>query len=525
MRIVCFVWMTMLAAAQQTIRPAQLSTIEGQVISDLNEMPLRRAHVTLRPMDGGVDAIGADGDEHGKFIIRDIPPGRYFLVADRDGYLRSYTFLRGGVRMPQIFQIRANTRMSNLTFRLRPWAVISGHVRFDDAEPAIGIRVDAYREYRYKGRHGYSVAASAVTDDHGEYRMHGLQPGSYLIAAVYERVAPQGYTEQARVDDSGHELPPMSYTTTFYPNTVKLNEAVSVHLDYGKEVPAIDLYLMLVRKVKIRGRVRSGVSGVLVANATLTLQRMDSRNAAAMGAATHAKFDTQKNFEISDVTPGTYLLTAEGTDEGTTLAGRTILTVSESDVNEMELLIGRPRDWEGKIRVEGGEGLDSKKPLVVTLEPRSDKGSVVSAAVRDLGFTATVLSDETYDLYVQNIPEDFYISEVRVNGNDVLPRGLDSRIAGSGTPLEVVLDSRGGRVAGQVVDSNNNAWSGASLMLIPDPAQGRLQSYRNGSADEYGHFQIRGVPPGKYVLVAWLDDPPCDLYDPEGVDVCRIAGM
>ena len=36
---------------------------------------------------------------------------------------------------------------------------------------------------------------------------------------------------------------------------------------------------------------------------------------------------------------------------------------------------------------------------------------------------------------------------------------------------------------------------------------------------------FRGVPPGNYVWIAWLDDPPCDVYDPEALDACRAAGM
>jgi hypothetical protein len=62
-------------------------------------------------------------------------------------------------------------------------------------------------------------------------------------------------------------------------------------------------------------------------------------------------------------------------------------------------------------------------------------------------------------------------------------------------------------------------------VLIPDPPNGRLQAYREGSADEYARFQIGGAAPGKYILVAWLDDPPCDLNDPEALDAYRATGM
>ena len=33
---------------------------------------------------------------------------------------------------------------------------------------------------------GIAAAASARTDDRGEYRVHGLEPGSYYVAALYQ---------------------------------------------------------------------------------------------------------------------------------------------------------------------------------------------------------------------------------------------------------------------------------------------------------------------------------------------------
>src|SRR5262249_55242380 len=85
--------------------------------------------------------------------------------------------------------------------------------------------------------------------------------------------------------------------------------------------------------------------------------------------------------------------------------------------------------------------------------------------------------------------------------------------------------SQGGRVGGRVFDAKGNVMSGATLSLIPDSPAGVLQDYRDAAADEYGQFMIRGVPPGKYILTAWLDEPVCDVYDPVAVDTCRAHGV
>jgi hypothetical protein len=71
------------------------------------DQPLRRAHLTLRPMEAGISTIGSDADDKGTFSIQQIVPGRYMLVAERDGYLPSSTCLRGALRMPPVITIGA----------------------------------------------------------------------------------------------------------------------------------------------------------------------------------------------------------------------------------------------------------------------------------------------------------------------------------------------------------------------------------------------------------------------------------
>lgn len=526
--LVCLLSCGLLAQVRSRETPrTQTASIEGQVLNDLDERPLRRAQVVLRPMEAGLTTIGADADDKGSFIVRNVTPGRYSLSAQRDGYLGSATCMRGALRMPSVFVIESGQRIANLTFRLRPWAVLAGRIKFDDGEPAIGVRVDAYQEFRARGRHGYHVTGSAHTNDRGEFRMHGLPPGSYTVAAVYEEAPPaQGYEKQVRVDAEGRELAIMAYTTTFYPNTVKFSEAVPVQLEYGQEAGGIDLFLRLVHKLKIRGQVTNGVSGMRVNNAAIVLQRMDGHNTATLPAPVRINFDREGRFEIRDVTPGPYLITAEGADSGKRLIGSAALTVADADVENLELVISPERILSARMRIDGDGRLDYRISLSVALEPRSERGASVNADVRNMGFQCPVMSGETYDLYVRNPPDDFYVSAVRVNGSDAMQLGLEGSLAaGPDKPLEVVLDSRGGRVAGRAFGPDGAVWSGASVALIPDPPQGRLQAYRENSADEYGQFQIRGVPPGKYILVAWLDERPCDYYDPDGLDACRAVGM
>ncbi|HEX5432509.1 MAG TPA: carboxypeptidase-like regulatory domain-containing protein [Bryobacteraceae bacterium] len=317
-------------------------------------MPIRAgcrcASITLRPLEAGLTAATTEADDTGNFVLRNVAPGQYSLIAERDRYLASRAPRRGALRMPVSFYIGDGEKIQDLVFRLRPWAVVSGKVKFDDGEPAPGVRVDLYREVHTRGRHGYAIVKSAATDDRGEYRVYGLDAGAYLVAADGRRSTPPGYQEQPRVDSEGRELLSTGYATTFYPQTGKLSGAVPVRAGYGQELDGIDIVFDLVTRVKIRGSVTSGISGQKLDNAAITLARVDSSALGTIPTQAFAKFGDRANFEIADVAPGSYLLEAQaGGEAGTTLVGSTILTVSSDDVNNVDLIAEPALGWSGEI--------------------------------------------------------------------------------------------------------------------------------------------------------------------------------
>ncbi|HEY2844213.1 MAG TPA: carboxypeptidase-like regulatory domain-containing protein [Bryobacteraceae bacterium] len=520
-------WILALAGAAAVGQTIPGGRVSGIVVRESDGAPLRRAHVVLRPLEAGIPALGADADDKGSFEIREIPRGTYSLTAQRDGYLGTSIFFRGAARMPPQFSIAAGQTISQVTFRLKPWATLAGKVRFNDGDPAVGVPVQLYREYHVRGRHGFTAVRSAVTDDHGDYRVYDLAPGVYYMAAIYEKApATRDVRDQPRLDDLAREIPSDTYATTFYPDTLKLGEAVPIRLGYGGEIGGIDLFLQPVRKASLRGQVTDGTTGLALSSATIFLERLDAGNTGTLPLPERTEFDKDSNFTIRQVAPGSYQVWADATSEGHRLIARTFLNVAGQDVDQVNLLAVPAHDWQGVLRMDG-ELSDPRANTAprVTLEPRSERGAIAEASpgFNSQPFAITVMADETYDVFVRNLPDNFYVSAVRVNGTDVRALGLAGSMAG-GVPFEIMLDSRGGRVDGRVYGPNGDVWSGANLALIPESPAEHWQSYRETAADEYGAFKIAGVPPGKYTLVGWLDDPPCDVYDPDGLEACRVSG-
>src|SRR5690242_8864384 len=95
----------LVAYAQTPPSTQKLARIDGQVINDSDGAPLRRARVTLQPLETGMQAVGAEADDKGYFSLRDIAPGTYSITAQRDGYLTTTTAMRGSLRMPARFSL------------------------------------------------------------------------------------------------------------------------------------------------------------------------------------------------------------------------------------------------------------------------------------------------------------------------------------------------------------------------------------------------------------------------------------
>jgi hypothetical protein len=502
------------------------ASIDGTVMSKATGQPLRRAQVLLKPAEAG-GAIVQTTDDSGKFAFPKVTPGHYSIAIQRDGYLPLQAGSIGSYKMPPFFTVRPGEAIHSFDFRMVPWGVIGGKVKFDDAEPAVNVAVQLYREYYLKGRHGWAVAATTRTNDRGEYRVHGLEPGSYYIAALYQPpTRPPNSEEQRRTDASGKPVAELSYAVTFYPEVQKLADAVAVRISPGQEVDGMDIFLTLVHTVRIRGRVTSALSGQVVPGPSITLRWNDADNTGSVSAPVDVSYDSHNNFQIKGVTPGPYLIVIAGADEGTALTGRTPIHVGDSDIEELEIVIGPERKWKGTISVEGDES--TKLPgLVVAFEPR--RGTAFPSRAQVSGtrdFSVPFLPQEIYDLEVLNAPDDTYLKSVLVGNSERLVLGLEASPGADPPPAVVVLSTKGGQVFGKAVTTDSMiVASGASVLLIPDPPNNRSQAYRFAYADEYGNFLIRGVPPGRYVVVAWLDQPPCEVYNPDDLAACKANGV
>ena len=104
--------------------------------------------------------------------------------------------------------------------------------------------------------------------------------------------------------------------------------------------------------------------------------------------------------------------------------------------------------------------------------------------------------------------------------------GLEAQPGDAPAAMEIVLSTRGGKVLGRAVTTDSSiVATGAMVMLIPDPPSGNAQAYKSTFADEQGNFLIKGIAPGRYVVVAWFDQSPCEVYNPNDLAACKAYGI
>lgn len=513
----------------QDAKTDKLAAIDGVVSNAITLRPLNRSEVVLKPAEAGLHALSQTTDDQGRFSFSEVPPGRYTILVQRDGFLPSSTGRLGGARMPPLFVVRERESIHGFTFLLEPWGVMAGSVKFEDSEPAINVTVQLYREYFYRGLHGYQIAGSALTNDRGEYRMHGLSAGRYYLAAVYQKpVLVPGAEEQVRAQAAGKPLPELRYAVTFHPSSQKLIEAIPIRLKAGQELGGMDIFLSPVPTVRVRGRVISGVTGQLQMSPGLQLRRADLAETASINAPLMLTYNSDGSFLLRGVVVGPYELLASGNEDGLALSARRPLSVSEAGIQNLEVVLLPDAKWTGQVAVEDSDAA-ALSSLQISLEPRRVSARAVHGRVqRDGRFSVGVVPGETYDLFVLSAPDDVYLKSVRIGTTESLrnPAGssADGLRAEEGDPslsLQVVLSGKSGQVQGRVLTPENTIASGANVMLLPDPPRGHVQFYKNTWASQEGLFSFRGVAPGRYVLLAWLDEAPCEVYDPDALEICR----
>jgi hypothetical protein len=488
----CFLVVSV-SLAQQVTKPEK-GVIEGQVTSALSGELVSQAKVTLRSLDGR-EVAGTRTAADGRFALRSIDAGRYRLWADHSGYVRGEYGTRSANRSGTVLAVGPGSRLTAIDIPLMPLSAIAGRIVDEKREPLQNVEVNCLQYGSSEGRREFSLAAGGTTNDLGEFRIYGLPPSRYLIAAIYR---PERFTLPPRDKDSSDEE---GYVTTYYPGTAELTGAVWVDLAPGKEIRGIEFSPMRRPVAQVRGRV-SKASGVFCTRPNVMLSPRDV--AGALNTRAVSVRDPEGNFEIREVPAGSYTIFAQchdGTNEYK--AGR-LIDVGAGGLGGVDLTLSPGIDVTGRIRIAKDEPL-ALDGLRIRLESRDSPLNLANERVRpDGSFTLRGVAADTYSVALTGAPDDLYVRSIMVEGSDIMDTGLGVSDAGVVRQLEVVL-SRGAQIEGAVLDEQK-VLRGAAVVIVPASGhRGRSYRYKSTTTDQFGRFVLPGIAPGEYTMFAWED--------------------
>src|SRR5580658_3022731 len=182
------------------------AVIRGVVLDRATSRPLARSLVTLRPVDGvGGKPQSVRADRTGQFAFT-VGAGMYLLRASKDGFAAFQYGQREWKSAGKPMSVEQEGSLY-LDIRLRRYAAISGTV-LDENE----IGIPDQKVIAYPATQPLHIAATAITDDRGIYRIHGLEPGTYYVRSAAKQLedclrpaadVPQGNDGGGSIDDRG----------------------------------------------------------------------------------------------------------------------------------------------------------------------------------------------------------------------------------------------------------------------------------------------------------------------------------
>lgn len=507
------------------LQPRGTARIVGRIVAADTGNPLNRARVGVSAPEQRVQReLTTDAD--GRYEATELPAGRYNLIVSKPGYVtleygQSRPFQRG-----REIDLVSGQSLDGVNFALPRGGVITGRVTDHNGEALPGIQLTALRyAFQPSGRRRLQGAGFGgfTTNDLGEFRIYGLMPGSYVVAAG----AMPGMVSGPDQDGLG---------TTYFPGTASMDEAQSIAVEIGREAVA-SFSLVPARMVQ--------VSGVVIDSRGRPMGRrmleVSSQTETMFSARTAGRTETDGSFVIPSLPPGRYSIgvtpmRAAGLVPPEEMEfGSLAVSISGSDVTGLTIATRQGVTVSGRVIFDGSAprpdgtsfsvsplAADPLSPSLRVVVGGPDSGRVdATGRFRIAGVFGNVLFQPSSIL--RDGP--WTLKSVTLNGVDITDVGYS--VSEDIDGLEVTLTDRQTSLSGLVKDSRGQPADDYAVVIFPNNLRaGALPTrfIRTVRSDQRGRYQTRGLPPGSYFAAAVEFLEQGEHYDPTFQQRIRRTG-
>lgn len=494
------------ALVAQMAQAPGTAAIRGRVVAADTGLPFLEAVVQVVS-----DETGRTGparrhvtDARGVFEVSGLPPGSYRLLAsppaDKPMYLPTDRLAAGP---SAVVELEADEVKPDVDFALPRAGAISGRISDQFGQPVAGATIDVL--LRGPGGRLLRVPrafSSTLSDDFGRYRTWGFPAGTYLV-----RVEPRA-AEAATPSREG-------YVRTYYPNVTGPSDAWTVKLKTSEDLYDINVRLELTRTFRLSGIVLD----VLGRPSSQAVVRLDFTGERSAGAGERRATSSDGRFTFDRLAPGDYVLRATQAGDaqprpfvprGMTASLPARVLITGSDVVDISLSLQFGRTISGGLVTDEGAAppfdLGAIRIRTLAAEPE-DQALVPRQPI--------VISDNKWRFTVPDIlapvivrldgvPQGWFLMAVMQGADNVVDAPIDLS-PGARSDLRVIVSTRGATLAGSVEDGAGRPVALCDVRVYPDaddPPESWMTGVRRALADSHGRFQMDGIPPGRYLVIA-----------------------
>ena len=463
-------------------------------------------------------------DAEGRYEFKELPSG-YYQISTAKG---RYVGLSYGQRRPnepgRPLQILDGQTVEKVDFSLQRGGVIAGHILDEFGEPAEDVSVAVLRSMPVGGRRRLvNVGRNAMTNDNGEFRLFGLDPGAYYVSATLR--TQMGPFNVESDDRSG-------YAPTYYPGTVSLGEAKRVTVGAGQTVNDIDVTLVSARLARISGTAVDSQGRPLASAFVMVATHGDGMLVGSVNSSANVRPDG--GFSVSGLPPGDYTLTANvrGAPGEVSESAKTQVTLSGRDVDGVQIVGVKPSALTGRIVLADPSAartlpLNQLRLAAQPMNPDDFSNGASSGRVNDdLTFEIKTPPGLISVATPSPLP-GWIINAVRVNGNDAIDSGINVRPNEDVGGIEIELTNSLSNLSGVVTNGRGETLADCLVAIFPVDRErwvGSARYRRAARPGQDGRFAVTGLPASEYYAFAVDSIDPSDATDPEYLErASRLA--
>jgi hypothetical protein len=305
------------AAAQPPAPQAAKNGIFGRVMDVEAKAPVRRAQIKVFNRKGEWNEL-TDAEGHSRFPA--LEPGDYLMYVHRDGYTdRAWKVDHGDFE-----------KQVELPVELHRQGVVTGKVTDNFGLPLESAHIEAFAS-RSPGAKP-EVVASAETNDLGEYRLAGLNPGQYQIRASFRDGARDEF-----------DPTPVSTAATWFGGPEKPS---LLTIQVATVIDRIDFNLNPAPGLTIHGTVHNQ-DGSPAERASMWIANQSDQSG-QNGIAQDGEF------EFRDIGAGTYTISAETSNSTPPQYGSAVVQVAPTGAGPVDIVLKPVPKVEGELQMASG---------------------------------------------------------------------------------------------------------------------------------------------------------------------------